>query len=363
MANKRVLDIEETCAKAARPAAPSEQATPRTEAELKGWFAHTHFGCMKSPLVAHFEPAVDCEHRCVYCYVNGYFCKNRKPSAAMADERTDAQIVAATRVKADKMCAKALKLSKGEWNDGMRPEMHFSISTDSLQPVAEVQRRVLLVMKTWLEKDLLISVVSKGVPLPEYRAAFLELWAAHRDRVSFQGTCASVDAKKQALVEPGAPAPEERMRFLSDVINVAGVKRASLRMNPLIPGVNDSPNQLRATVDRAGQIPGLVHIAVSYMYSSETIFRIIERRAPLRIRSSFSATKVGLEGGNGKLHVSIEARRAAHELVADRAFNKYGMIVHSCGCDNADLYPDQKCGISWRSGGLEIRPYMIPKNM
>lgn len=169
--------------------------------EMKRWFGHTKFGCMGSPLVTHFEPAVTCEHHCAYCYVNGYPCRGRrKPSQAMSSDRFC--VVHVARLKARKMLALYGRMANGSarsglW-DGMTPEMHMSISTDCLQPDVEVQEKSLLVMRVWLDEGLLLSIVSKGIPLTDnLRTRMLELFREHKDRVSFQVTCASVDQAAQ----------------------------------------------------------------------------------------------------------------------------------------------------------------------
>lgn len=44
-----------------------------------------------------------------------------------------------------------------------------------------------------------------------------------------------------------------------------------------------------------------------------------------------------------------EIRQETTEWIKNYATSK-GMEATSCGSDNQDLYPNEKCGISWRSG-------------
>lgn len=59
-----------------------------------------------------------------------------------------------------------ISLRASGMDDGMTPEMHFSMSTDCLQAVVEVQEKSFVVMDAWLgypEEKLLLSIVTKGL--------------------------------------------------------------------------------------------------------------------------------------------------------------------------------------------------------
>lgn len=317
---------------------------PTTCVQLLKWFRDTKFGCMSDPLVRHFEPSTSCSHLCVYCYANSY--KNVLSESEAMKECVDMEdIRLAVKSLADKLFAKMRKL-KSE----IGPEIHFSISTDVLQPNIKVQERSFIVMKTWLEyhRSMLISIVSKGVPYSvDMRERFLKLFAEHPDQVSFQCTCASVDADVAKYLEPGAPYPEKRIQFLEQVSSVAGVKRISFRMNPLVPGFNDSDEQMAATIDRAAKVPNLHNLAISYMYGSFKIFEHFEKITGVPIKNRFVQDKrIGLSGGAPKFHVSASQRVAVFQFARER---RSGLKINTCGCDNKDIFPDHKCGICWRS--------------
>lgn len=303
-------------------------------------------------------------------------CGNTRTASAISDEKyTPEQRAEVTRAGAAKLFE---KLKKGPtrpgqfpFNDGMKPELHFSISTDFLQPDPRVQETSYQVMKAWVEAsgEPLISMVTKGVPYSaDMRARFLALFKAHPDQISYQCTCASVDKAAQKLVEPGAPEPEERFKFLEEVIHTAGVKRVSLRMNPLIPAVNDAKDLLAATLHRAAAA-GVKRAACSYVYGSPVIFRNLQKFCKLNLRPLMRC-EAGLSGGSKKFQASTELRKDTTEW-ARRFGSELGIVVSSCGCDakvcsfanfanspdNAkDLYGSDKCGISWRSGGPNLEP-------
>ena len=326
-------------AKRRRQQLPSSSSSPSDVQNMNMWFTHTSFGCMKSGKVAHFEPSLACSHLCVY--VNGYV----SPPA-----RIQGQAISA----ADEDLIKAAKCKYAQlrrYADDMPPELHFSISTDMFQPDEAVQTKSLVVMEAWLEAGGLVSIVSKGVPVTtELRARTLRIFEKFPDRVSYQGTCASLDEAAQKCVEPGAPAPLVRLAWLLEVM-ASGVKRYSLRVNPLLPGINDSREQIHAILDWAVD-HGICRVAISYMYGSKKIFKVMAERGVdvCKYFDKDTESPSVLSGGGKKYHVAAEKRRAMTEDA--RAYGAArGVTVSSCGCDNTDIYRTDKCGISWRSGG------------
>jgi DNA repair photolyase len=344
--------------------------------ETGHYFQHTSFGCMSDPLVAHFEPSLKCGHGCKYCYAVGYMSM-RQGNAEIVENVKEEKLVKTTRAKALQLIEKMTKLKTKTPRQDMLPEMHFSMSSDSFAPDVPTQTRAYIVMREWLGMGLLCSIVTKGVPAnPELREKFLSLMKQHPEAVSFQCTyeffslihppaffsvpkkrCASTSKEKQAAIEPGAPTPKERLAFLADVIAV-GVKRYSLRMNPLIPGHNDDNESIAATLDAANEL-GVKSIAVSHIYGTHKINAALGKAGFGHTLRYFKTKKSPLHGGANKYHVLDDRRRAVLQFAIDYAKEKgYGMTIRACGCDNADIFPAHACGICWRSGGAEMHDTM-----
>jgi len=209
-------------------------------------------------------------------------------------------------------------------------------------------------MEAWLVAGGLVSVVSKGVPYSQtFEDKLLRLWGAFKTTVSYQCTCACMDAVKQHEAEPGAPAPDARVGLLAKVV-AAGVERTSLRANPLIPGFNDTHEDIIGILN-AAKHTGTKRVAVSHMYGSPRIFSVMQKSGFSFHRELFSTKKGCLKGGSAKVHVE-DARRLSVTEFAKAQGKLLGLVVSSCGCDNSDIFPNDKCGICWNSGGKEMLP-------
>lgn len=169
--------------------------------------------------------------------------------------------------------------------------------------------------------------------------------------MSYQCTVASVDEAAQKLLEPGAPPPEVRIAFMEEVAARTEVKRLSFRMNPIVPGANDSDEQIRATIERLGRVSARVkRVAFSYMYGSPKILTTVRKRTGIDLGPRFDKTRGGVKGATGKFHVLAELRFQKLKF-ARQVANPFGIKVSSCGCDNGDVeeLAEERCGICWRS--------------
>jgi DNA repair photolyase len=325
--------------------------------ELEQWgIKQTGFGCLKH-LTKHIElPSPDgkCVHNCVCCYVANYPGGGKvMPSKAL--DAAPAEIEQYIKASAALLWKGVDRLKALECWDGLPPEIHFAVSSDVLAPVAKIQECFFLLARAALANNLNISVVSKGVPYNQDMAdRLIKLFATRPTAVSYQCTCGSMDAAKQKLVEPGAPEPKIRLAWASRVKNEAKVGQTTLRMNPMYPGFNDGEEEIRATIDAAAAI-GIKDVAFSYVYAAPKIFKNMARGVPqfdnTWRQKYFDEAPASLSGALGKFHVHGDYRLSRHLAAKRYAMDSWGIAIHSCGCDNADL-PElvkEGCRICWRS--------------
>jgi hypothetical protein len=90
-------------------------------------------------------------------------------------------------------------------------------------------------------------------------------------------------------------------------------------------------------------------MAIGYMYGTSSILRTMKKKSGMDIEDLFDGPRAAIKCGSCKQHVSTEKRLHVID-VARASAARYGIVVSSCGCDDADILPDSKCGICWRSG-------------
>jgi len=169
-----------------------------------------------------FNPYTGCDHGCVYCYASSYipqFAKCRPKSGLLL------------RLQREAAKLKGETVSIANSSDPYpRLEATAGLTRRCLEILAESNCRLQIITKSNLviRDDDLLSKVPSTVAL----------------------TITTDDAEVAKILEPHAPSPYARLRAAEDLIS-KGIP-VSVRIDPVIPFVNDKPEKLVATLARIG---------------------------------------------------------------------------------------------------------------
>ncbi len=161
-----------------------------------------------------FNPYTGCTHDCLYCYATSYVkdhhnCHPKKDFLQML------------RREAAKLNGETISLSNSS-DPYPRVEASEGLMRRCLEVLSESNCRIQIITKSDLvtrDDDLLQKVPST---------------------VAF--TITTLDDELARVLEPHAPAPSKRIRAAQDLTK-AGIP-VSVRIDPLIPGLNDQPQKL-----------------------------------------------------------------------------------------------------------------------
>ncbi len=167
------------------------------------------------------NPYTGCGHGCIYCYARPYIRNFNRP-------RPKESLIVRVLKDLDRLPKGAL-ISMSESSDPYTPpEAVYGLTRRVLKVILERGFRVLIVTKSDLvtrDKDLLNkhpTAVSITITTP-------------RDEIA-------------RIIEPGAPAPSRRLTAVKELSD-AGIP-VTVRIDPIIPGVNDSPEELEELAER-----------------------------------------------------------------------------------------------------------------
>ena len=127
----------------------------------------------------------------------------------------------------------------------------ISASSDPYQPLEKVYRYTRAALNILGKAGWRILITTKSDLVKEDA----ELLESHSTAVSM--TVTTMDKKLAKKLEPGAPAPQKRMEALED-LNVPKI----LRLDPIIPGVNDSEENIEEVLEAASAV-GVKHVVFS----------------------------------------------------------------------------------------------------
>ncbi len=175
------------------------------------------------------NPYTGCAHRCLYCYISSF-------------------IPRAFEVREKPPFLHALSKDLKERDKDLY--LSLSNSSDPYPPMEREKRLTRRILELCLDARVPVLVITKS-PLVLQDA---ELLSQMQTVISI--TVTTLDEEKARLLEPNAPSPRERVAVCA-LLAQKGVP-VVLRIDPVIPGINDSPDEwvsiLQATAPYVRQI-------------------------------------------------------------------------------------------------------------
>ncbi|MDP9227297.1 MAG: Rv2578c family radical SAM protein, partial [Actinomycetota bacterium] len=191
------------------------------------------------------NPYRGCTHACTYCFARSthtYMDMN-------AGSDFESKIV--VKVNAPELLRKELRAKrwKGE-------HIAMGTATDPYQRAEGRYRLMPRIISTLTESRNPFSILTKGTLI--LRDLDLLVAASEVTDVSTAFSVGTVDEKVWAGSEPGTPHPRKRLDAVRK-LNEAGIP-CGVMIAPVLPGISDSPDQLREVVE-AAMAAGATHVS------------------------------------------------------------------------------------------------------
>ncbi len=219
--------------------------------------------------------------------------------------------------------------------------VYFSPSSDAFQYLPQVQDVSLRTMAVLLGAGIEIAFLTKGF----IAQAFLGLFAAHAERVFAQIGITTLDRGLWRRFEPRTAPPHMRVAAIEALVRL-GI-HTTVRLDPLIPGLTDSDDNLPPLL-RALSQAGVRDAAASYLFLRpqfagrvQALIRAGELAGADRALWPYQEFADG-SGGGAMLAREERAKRLAH---LEALGNSVGIRIRPCRCKNPEFAPET-CGIT-----------------
>lgn len=171
-------------------------------------------GLCTCPSKLTFNPYTGCDHQCIYCYASSYI-----PNFKGCRPKKDA--LAVLKREASKLKGETVSISNSS-DPYPRAEASEGLTRRCLEVLVKSRCKIQIITKSNLvtRDDDLLCRVPATVAL----------------------TITTDDDSLAAILEPLAPSPSQRIRAAQDLIK-AGIQ-VSVRIDPIIPYLNDQPQKL-----------------------------------------------------------------------------------------------------------------------
>jgi DNA repair photolyase len=179
------------------------------------------------------NPYMGCVHRCTFCYVRHFEQRSDRPF----DDRYGTSI----RVKTNVAEVLRSELARPSWQ---HEDVAIGAATDPYQPAEGRYKLTRACLEALRDASNPLSLITRGPMIVRDLDVLVD--AARRASVSVTFSIPTVDEDVWRKTEPSTAHPRQRLRALKQLVD-AGV-RAGVGMAPILPGISDSPEQLRAVV-------------------------------------------------------------------------------------------------------------------
>jgi len=182
------------------------------------------------------NPYMGCAHRCTFCYVRAFELR--------ADRPFGNEYGRSIRVKINVAGVLRAELARRGWE---RETVSIGAATDPYQPAEGRYRLTRACIEALRDARTPFHVITRSPQI--VRDVDVLAQAAVRANVSVSFSIPTLDEEVWRKSEPGTPPPRQRFRALRTLVD-AGID-AGVAVAPVLPGISDRPEQLRAVVEAA----------------------------------------------------------------------------------------------------------------
>ncbi|MEM4703552.1 MAG: radical SAM protein [Candidatus Bathyarchaeia archaeon] len=258
-----------------------------------------------------FNPYTGCDHMCIYCYATSYI-----PNFTKCTPKRNLE----TRLRKEAQQLKGETLSMSNSSDPYpNKEAKLEVTRRCLQILAKANCKIQIITKS--------DTVTRDIDLLEKVPSMVEL------------TITTENDSTAKLLEPNAPPPSARLKAAQTLI-AKGIPVA-VRVDPVIPHVNDHPERLIKTLAEMG----VKHVTASTYKIRPDSWQRLAKALPETAKQLESlyygkGTKIG-----GYLYLPRELRLKLMKNIADLS-KQYGMKFGTCREGLAELNT-AACDGSW----------------
>jgi DNA repair photolyase len=202
------------------------------------------------PFAWSLNPYMGCAHRCTFCYVRAFELRADRPSGDAYGQSIRVKVNVAEVLRAE--------LGRRTWK---REAVAIGAATDPYQPAEGRYRLTRACLQALCDARNPFHIITRSPMIVRDVDVLAE--AASRAKISVSFSIPTLDEEVWRTTEPGTPPPRQRFRAARCLAD-AGID-AGVAVAPVLPGISDRPDQLRAVVEAAHEA-GAAHVWVSVLH-------------------------------------------------------------------------------------------------
>lgn len=257
------------------------------------------------------DVSLGCPHHCVYCI----FSQLEQKVYKLQNPKYNGSTIP--------MC-----LDKFMQRTDFPPVVYMCYSSDPFGN-EEINRVSSAAIRKLVENNVHVFISTKGRLSDEA----IETLKIRPELIHFQMGIASHDDARNKIVEPGAPCFEERLEWLHRVEEIKNIGDITVRMDPLLPGIDDNEDNIRKVLSKIGSVENVV---IGYVIMTSNMRNTWSKVDFLAKSASLLTERVNTVSGNELYSIPFDDK--VEKLTRFREICKeYGKIMRTCGCKDERL--------------------------
>jgi len=180
-----------------------------------------------------------------------------------------------------------------------------------------------------LPKGINFWILTKGIIPPKT----IDLIKKFSSQIEIAMGITSLDEKRNSILEPYCPDARER---LDNVVALGKTGcRLGVRLDPLIPGIDDSSGNLKAFIGKIASLKTSVGIVAAYLFVPASSLRRL-RKIPLLENALDSFTEKAPTTEGPALSPPLEYKMAKYDEL-NTICESFGFKLYVCGCKDIRL--------------------------
>jgi len=259
-----------------------------------------------------------CAHGCLYCYTRGYTTHPGENKVVLYQNILE-------KLK-DELARKRTKPRA----------VYFSPSCDLFQPLPEVSALGYRILELLFSRGIGAALLTKG-RIPDKTMSLL---LDHPDEVRAQIGITTLDEKLQRMFEPNAASPGVRLGQIATL--VAGGVATEARLDPILPGLTDTPDALRHLFSALAKA-GVKRAAASALFLRPSVTESLKRNVPDRetlqklLGFYRDARRLAIHAERSSVTALPRAMREEIHVRVRHAAEEHAIDLVICACKNPDL--------------------------
>lgn len=252
------------------------------------------------------DVSLGCPHHCVYCI----FSQLEQRVYKLHNPKYDGSTI-------------PMKLDKFMERTEFPPVVYMCYSSDPFGN-EEVNHVTSMAIKKLVDNNVHVFISTKGTLTDEA----IEVLKYKPELIHFQMGIASHDDERNKIVEPGAPLFKERLECLKKVEAIENIADITVRMDPLLPGIDDNEENIRKVISQIGSVKNVV---IGYVILTSNMRNTWSKVDYLAKSASMLTERADTVSGQELYSLPFEDK--VEKLTRfNEICEEYGKIMRTCGC-------------------------------